>query len=246
MMDLRIAVVIPVSRNPISYVFFERWRAVFEEARAMLAFYNVRIWTVHAKHYSVGMARELGVQNALDAGATHIFFLDDDIIPAPDTPNPLVMLLSLFVPIACGIYYEKNMKGLNIHKFEEEGSPLLDKDGKPMKVKYLDGKERAAVTSYPNYTPQEVDEWMRKYGPFMPVGGCGLGMALIDARVFQELPKPWFHMNPVFGEDLYFLTKARTYLKVRPIAHLGVRGWHILGSTFVLDWNGSIIPHASL
>jgi len=245
-MELKIAIVIPVSRNPMSYVFFERWHGIVDEARAMLAMYNPRIWFVHSKHYSVGMARELGVENALDAGATHIFFLDDDVIPTQDSPNPIVTMLSVFSPIVCGIYYEKNLRGLNIHKFLETPQPLLDKDGKIQKVKYIDGKERAAVTYYPNYQPKEVADWASKYGPYMPVGGCGLGMALIDARVFKALPKPWFHMNPVFGEDLYFLTKVRTYLKVNPVAHLLVKGLHILGSTYVLNWDGQVIPHMVL
>ena len=47
----------------------------------------------------------------------------------------------------------------------------------------------------------------------------GMGIALIEARVFQAMPKPWFGVeyldkdeSPCFlGEDVYFCDKARAY-----------------------------------
>jgi len=64
------------------------------------------------KHYGVDVAREIGVEAALEDGYTHIFFLDDDVLP--ERHGVVVEMLSLDYPVICGVYYQKNLKGLAV------------------------------------------------------------------------------------------------------------------------------------
>jgi hypothetical protein len=70
----------------------------------------------------------------------------------------------------------------------------------------------------------------------------GFGIVLIEARIFQEIEKPWFMIEyvegdgaPVFrGEDIYFSEKARTagfapmidHDLTKETAHIGKVGWN--------------------
>jgi hypothetical protein len=70
----------------------------------------------------------------------------------------------------------------------------------------------------------------------------GFGIALIEARVFQEMAKPWFLIEYVEadgthvfrGEDIYFCEKARAagfapmvdHDLTKETTHIGKVGWH--------------------
>ena len=74
---------------------------------------------------SVGMeisnARNKLVEQALDEGATHIFFLDDDILLPSNT---LIFLYSARYPIVSGLYVSKKMKWCVFMKQNNEFVPL--------------------------------------------------------------------------------------------------------------------------
>ncbi|MGC9051152.1 hypothetical protein [Pyrobaculum sp.] len=66
-----------------------------------------------SKHYAVDVAREAGVEYAVAQGAARILFIDSDIVPTDVAA--VLKLLAADLPFVCGVYWEKNLRGLNLH-----------------------------------------------------------------------------------------------------------------------------------
>ncbi len=139
----------------------------------------------------------------------------------------IMKLIADRLPIACGIYYEKNMRGLNIHYYKP-GTKVKEGD-------------REITTDYPNYQPSDVDKWRSLGVMYRAVDACGLGLTLIDATIFKLLQKPWFMTTMDTGEDIHFFTKVWRELKLKPVADLDVKAKHLVGPGFLLDWRGNTI-----
>ncbi len=202
-MDEVVYVLIPASREPLSYNFFMALHKATVEAGVKV------VWGI-TRHYGVAEARNMGVEQALNLGATHVLFLDDDVVPQV---NPITSFLQARVPVACGLYYEKNMRGTNLHAYRR-------------------GKWR-------NLRVDEVRKLVAKWG-YAPVDACGLGLAMVEADVFEKLSKPWFVMAEGMGEDIYFFAKLRKELGIRPVAFPHVYGIHIMDSRFYITEDGKI------
>jgi hypothetical protein len=65
-------------------------------------------------------ARNHAVQLALDHGFTHLFFLDDDVIPPPDAISRLTIQGA---PITSGLYYRRAAPLLPVALYETEQGP---------------------------------------------------------------------------------------------------------------------------
>jgi hypothetical protein len=135
----------------------------------------------------------------LNAGATHLFWLDSDhVFENPQNPNEALRLLYMCdAPIAAGLYRSKQKAGFNY---------------------------AAWVKTDKGYTP--IQSWT---GNWVRVDVTGLGCCLVKREVFEKVPKPWFHWEEedAVSEDFFFFEKARAagyeariFSEVR-LSHLG-------------------------
>ena len=140
----------------------------------------------------VDVARNYLVYAARELGAKHIFFLDDDVI-GPDNlslrSQMLYRLLAHHVPIVSGVYWSK--KG---HTALWSG--IVD--------------DRGEVPGY-----LAAEGWDRGGGNIFEIDVVPMGCCLIDMRVFDVIPPPWFEWTAKtpdvlggFSEDFDFCRKA--------------------------------------
>jgi hypothetical protein len=131
---------------------------------------------------SLPLARNILAKQALDAGATHLLWLDSDAIPeSPSDPNEALRLLyQCNVPIAACLYRAKQRAGFNYAAW----------------VKVEGG-----------YAP--IQEFT---GNWFKVDVTGFHFILIRREVFERVPKPWFHweQEEEVSEDFHFLERARS------------------------------------
>jgi len=148
---------------------------------------------------SLPLARNILAKQALDAGATHILWVDGDAVPeTPQDPNEALRLLyRCDAPIAACLYRAKQKTGFNY-------AAWIKVDG--------------------GYTPIQgfTGNWIK-------VDVTGLHFILIRREVFEKVPKPWFHWEEedAVSEDFYFFERARAagyevyiYTNVR-MSHIG-------------------------
>jgi len=153
---------------------------------------NYEAEVIVSKHYNIDFARNDGVIAALNAKASHILFLDTDIVPCkyedgyykifPDAVN---YMLSFDYPVVSGIYASK-------------------KDFKPAVYDYDEEKIFVRTSkSFEDFLNRETF-----------VDGVGLGFTLIKSEVFGIVRKagyfPFFEYKRDYekqieiSEDLYF------------------------------------------
>jgi GT2 family glycosyltransferase len=113
--------------------------------------------------------------------ATHLFFLDDDVLPPPDTIPRLLMRKA---PIVSGLYPERDQRHRPI---------IIDTP------KCRDGKLRFFFR-YRRKPPRNK---------LLHCDVVPAGCLMIERHVFRSLRAPWFHAEPNFGEDVYFCLCAR-------------------------------------
>jgi hypothetical protein len=77
-----------------------QWHSHMSQLQVM----NFRTRHVYIDGCEVGVARNHIVRQALDGGASHVFFVDDDVLIPPDA---LLRLLAHKRPIVSGLYYAK-------------------------------------------------------------------------------------------------------------------------------------------
>lgn len=122
------------------------------------------------------------VEAALEAGCTHVFWLDSDHICEGDVNEALQILYQWDEPIVTGLYRAKKQGGLYPYNI----------------WKKLKGQE--------GYSP--VQAWTEGTTSFQ-VDVAGIGNTLIKREVFEKVPKPWFKWDkPTPSEDFYFFEKC--------------------------------------
>lgn len=127
-------------------------------------------------HTYVHEARRICVEEALENGCSHLFFIDSDMA---FMPNVLEKLASHRKMVVGANYHARKFPLESTIKFREDGV-TVPKDGKDF--------------------PKQL---FKCYA--VPTG-----MMLIDLRVFEKLPKPWFNFTYKedgtmdYGEDVYF------------------------------------------
>jgi GT2 family glycosyltransferase len=162
---------------------------------------------------SLPLARNILAKHALDAGATHLFWLDSDLVfEKPEDPNEALRLLYLCdAPIVAGLYRAKQKVGFNYAAW----------------VKVEGG-----------YAP--IREWS---GNYIRVDVTGLGCCLVKREVFEKVPKPWFKWveEEAPSEDFAFFEKCREagyevriFTEVR-LSHIGALKVLSDGSVSTLD-----------
>lgn len=147
-------------------------------------------------------------EDALKTNSEYLFFLDDDVIGPNDG---LLTLLSLKLPIVCGLYWAK----------------------KPKESRCLGAWMKNPSEKY-GYVPITGEQ----KGRHIQVDVTGLGFALIHRSVFEKLSKPYFDW-PVSGpsEDFWFFEKVWNELQIKPVIDMDIRCAHI--GVFMIEGDGS-------
>lgn len=127
------------------------------------------------------------VKDILDTPCTHIFFTENDMV-LPDETIP--WLLDVNQPIVTGVYYLR----------QGYGQPCLYR-----KVSQFKGQGAYGQSPVRMY-PQDK--------PFRLNGCVGVGCLLVQKRVFETVPYPWFdlqagHGQQGYGSDMFFFKKVR-------------------------------------
>lgn len=147
---------------------------------------------------SLPLARNTLAGQALDAGATHLLWVDSDTVcESPPDPNEALRLLYLCdAPIAACLYRAKQKTGFNYAAWKKvEGG----------------------------YAP--IKQFT---GNWFSVDVTGLHFCLIKREVFEKIPRPWFHWEDPgeISEDFHFFENAKKFgYETRIFA--GVRMSHI-------------------
>jgi GT2 family glycosyltransferase len=131
--------------------------------------------------------------------ATHLFFLDDDVLPPPDAIH---RLLRRKVPIVSGLYYERR----------QEHRPIVIDTPKGRDGKLLF-----------NFRYRHKPPRNKLLACDVVPAGC----LLVERSVFPKLQKPWFHIDKRYGEDVYFSLCARR-AGYRILVDTGVDCLHIV------------------
>ena len=162
--------------------------------------------------YDVAAARNRCAKLALESDYTHLMMVDNDVTPCKDA---LVNLLSDNVDVVTGYYAHRNKSK------PWDGRTCVCKthtaDGKP----YFDYPPDSQYTSEQIGTLEGLTE----------VHGGGMGLVLINVRVFFGMKRPYFdwveyYTGGSLSEDLYFCEQLHAndipiYLDPR------VRGGHL-------------------
>lgn len=137
--------------------------------------------------------------------ATHLLFLDSDIICAS---NACRKLLTHDKDIISGLAFQRGTMQFPLiysyqgrHRVSGKMCPAFAPILEPV-YRYL-SKKRLPVTEI-TYATLEGNEGLVK------IGGAGAGFLLVKREVFDKIPYPWFSFERG-GEDLYFFDKVRRY-----------------------------------
>lgn len=150
-----------------------------------------------------------------DKNATHIMFLDSDVVPEGMTANQLIeLLLSCDYPIASASYRAHQKTGFVYAAWNR------DPDSKELQ-----------------FIP--VSQWT---GNWIPVDVIGCGAVLIERQVFKEVPQPWFVWDDITGkpsEDFAWCLKTTQYANIKPRVLMSAKCSHISGKLKIM-WDGSV------
>ncbi len=174
------------------------------------------------KGFPIDVVRNAAVEIARERNATHILFLDSDVVPNRD--DTILQLYRWRLPIVCGIYRLKRIDSSQVFPFS-----VYKWDPERNAFRYL--------------TPGDIPPGSR----LIPIEGGGLGLCLIDMRVFNVIDKPYFKWelypwNPPPGglsEDLYFFKKVIDH-GIQPYADLQVTASHYLAPPVALKIDGTL------
>jgi GT2 family glycosyltransferase len=133
---------------------------------------------------SVDMARNELVRAFLAIPeASHLLFLDDDVLP-PEDAIPRLMAHDL--PIVSGLYFKR-------------GAPYVPVAWRFARGKRVNDGARGGTEPLLDYRPG-----------LQEVAAVGAGLLLIRREVLENIPEPWFATHyPVCSEDAYFCELAR-------------------------------------
>lgn len=146
-------------------------------------------------HNLLSKARELIVTESLNAGATHLLFVDADIIAPPDLVS---RLLAHAKPVVSALYYNRNAPRWPVaYQKPCPADPL------------------GPVSTFEAH--EERDKGLLK------VWCVGMGACLINAHVLRSLPRPLFEFYGE-GEDICFARRCEEagiaiYLDRQTVCH---------------------------
>jgi len=156
---------------------------------------------------AIDRARELTVEDALNADPEWLLFLDSDVIPPEDA---FVRLQRHGKPVVSGLYLVDD-------EFVSPAAWMLDQNDSPATIE-IDENGRLVYDDAGTAAVLEADE-----NGLVTVDAIGLGCVLVRASVFEELDRPWFRWTkgyedhpwdlrhkgsvPGISEDFFFCHK---------------------------------------
>ena len=193
-----------------------------------------RIHFMPLKSSILYISREYLVASALNANADYILFIDSDQIVPENLLIKMTAWMQQDIDIITTLIFRK------------------DPPYEPCVFSSSEQLENGQI-SLQYYDIENTD--LTK--PFY-VENCGLGCAMINRKVFETIPQPWFLPYPYTGEDITFLHKATQDYGFKilcdptiPIGHIGSKNFtrddffqHINNRNNLL--NGSITPEVYL
>ncbi|MCG7853536.1 MAG: hypothetical protein MIO92_13535 [Methanosarcinaceae archaeon] len=158
-------------------------------------------------------------EQALEAGAEYLFFVDDDVIgPLKPDGTDIPSLLTLLAvaehfnhKFVSGLYWaKKNQAHKSLAAWKKVDAPTT-------------GNEAWAGK---RYTYAAITD--NQLGRYVMVDAVGMGFALIHRSMFEQLPRPWFEWK-VGGvsEDFYFCEQAAEKLQIAPLVDMELKCSHI-------------------
>jgi GT2 family glycosyltransferase len=148
----------------------------------------------------IDRVRNNAVKHFLPESWSHLFFLDDDILPSDDA---ILRLLKDDREIVSGLYQRRTCPHLPI---------IL------MAQRKEDGNVQGYEYPYQTNPPKDM---------LLECDALGAGCLLIQRKVFEAMSPPWFRILPNLGEDIYFCMKAREF-GFKVYVDTGVRCLHIV------------------
>lgn len=140
---------------------------------------------VATQGYTIAENRAFAVIQAIKAGCSHILFLDDDMIFPEDTLEKLLAHKQEVV----GVYSFSRALPLT------PTVAFMDENG--------------------NHLPHDQIAIFKRPAELFECFSIGMGVALIDLKVFDVIDKPWFEFRNhpsgknLVGEDAWFCEKAK-------------------------------------
>jgi hypothetical protein len=175
---------------------------------------GVGMTILNESEYDVAVARQKLVNNARAIGASHIFFLDDDLFIPHDA---IARLYGHKVPFVSGVYSVKNVAGpiVSTEAFVDIDGVLYQLQAKHMAEDRLICDPRVSV---------------------------GLGCSLIHMSVFDKLRPPFFKygwsspdMSGLHYEDLHFCGQCRM---AGFTVHMDTSVRCVHSGTYMVRWDG--------
>lgn len=193
----------------------------------------------------IHMNRETIAEEALEAAATHLLFIDADM---QFEPTALMDLLNADVDIIGADYHFKKFPLTSVTILSDT---LVDGNIQLSVWKELKNLPKREVISFhptysgdkdwyidPDFDPKAYNIIVKMPREKMLCRALGTGFMLIKMDVFKHLPRPLFFFRPkvlnneevgVIGEDIWFCDLARAYGyniwsdPTIPIRHVGIQ-----------------------
>jgi hypothetical protein len=142
------------------------------------------------------------VEKALEAGSSHLMFVDQDVVLPK---HALPRLLSLNVPVASGLYFHKLSAMPVAFTLGPEGQP---------RARVQDLRELPPLSVIGTAPPSIPCPCGVQGDHVHPVAGTGLGCVVIHTGVFRLMvekfgDRRWFRSSEV-GEDVHFAQRCRS------------------------------------
>lgn len=159
---------------------------------------------VNPPRMSIDRMRNLAAETALEIGATHLLFIDDDVlIPSPF--DFLHKLLAHKAPVAAGDVIIR-------------GWPFMH-----MAFRYT--KDKMGLNP--------IKTFKAPYGPEQ-VDAVGFSCCLIECSLIKQLPKPYFITGVSNTEDIYFCMAARDkFPDCKIVCDTTIQCGHILSAEII-------------
>ncbi len=159
---------------------------------------------VNPPRMSIDRMRNLTAETAMEMGASHILFIDDDVL-MPTPFDFLQKLLACKAPIAAADVIIR-------------GWPFNH-----MLFKYVNNKMGL----------EQIKEIPKKLGP-IDVDAVGFSCCLIEVDLIKKMPKPYFITGINNTEDIYFCMNARDkFPDLRIVADTSIKCGHILSAEVI-------------
>jgi hypothetical protein len=151
----------------------------------------IRLATLDAPHHhivtksnaAVDLARELAVEDALEAAPEWVLFLDSDVVPPTDV---FYRLQRHGRRVVSGLYYVDG-------EMPHPAAWVLDENDTPSSVAVEDGRLVVEEDGEPSVLGRDEDG-------LVTVDAIGLGCVLVHRSVFETLDKPWFRWTRGYEE----------------------------------------------